>query len=312
MNVAVTADLHWGARHPAGADATRALAADLAADPPDLLILGGDIGAGDEFAACLELFAGLPCRKALIPGNHDIWVRSDDPRGDSLAVYHHVLPAVAAEYGFHYLDHGPLFVPEAGLAVVGSINWYDYTWGVARLREITADWQSRLATKRFTRGRHNDANFVRWKYDDPGFTRAVVGKLAEHLRQAVRAADGVIVVTHHPPFRALNYPKPEPLDLDAAMWEAFSGNEATEGLLREYGRKVQFAFCGHTHYAREGNLGPVRGFNVGGDYDVKRLLRLNWWDGTVTATEFGGNGDAGVCAPVVCSPEGAAGNSPER
>jgi predicted phosphohydrolase len=293
MILAVTADLHWGLRHPAGLEATRALAANLAADPPDLLILAGDVGAGDDFAGCLELFAALPGRKALVPGNHDVWVRPDDPRGDSLAVYHQFLPKVAAEFGFHYLDHGPLFVPEAGLAVVGSINWYDYSWGVARVQELAADdWRCRLKAKRFTRGRHNDANFVRWDHDDPGFTREVVARLGEHLRQAVQLAEGVVLVTHHPPFRALNYPKPEPLDLDAAMWEAFSGNEALERLLGEYAGRIRFAFCGHTHYARDGALGPIRGFNVGGDYHFKRLLRLAWPDGTVEATVFEAQADA--------------------
>ena len=31
----------------------------------------------------------------------------------------------------------------------------------------------------------------------------------------------------------------------------------------------------------------MRGYNVGGDYHFKRLLRLSWPAGTVTATEFG-------------------------
>src|SRR5262245_9457414 len=98
LRIAVSADLHWGVRHPAGRDATLALVADLAADPPDLLILAGDIGAGDEFGTCLKLFDRLSCLKALVPGNHDVWVRADDPRGDSLAVYRDYLPRVAADH----------------------------------------------------------------------------------------------------------------------------------------------------------------------------------------------------------------------
>ena len=38
--------------------------------------------------------------------------------------------------------------------------------------------------------------------------------------------------------------------------------------------------------AREGRFGPTRGYNVGGDYHFKRLLRLDWPAGTVTAAEF--------------------------
>jgi 3',5'-cyclic AMP phosphodiesterase CpdA len=276
FRIAVTADLHWGPRHADGAEATRQLVADLDQDPPDLLILAGDVGAGDEFANCLALFDRLPCLKALVPGNHDIWVRSDDPRGDSFAVYDRHLPRVAAEHGFHYLDHGPLLIPEAGLAVAGSMNWYDYSWAVDRLPDVAADWEARLRAKRFTRGRHNDANFVRWALDDVRFTRHAVAALASHLRRAAARVPAVLLVTHHPPFRALNYPKQEPFGLDELLWEAFSGNAGVERLLAEYGGRVPLTFCGHTHFAREESFGPTRGFNVGGDYHFKRLLRFEW------------------------------------
>lgn len=284
--IAVTADLHWGTRHPAGTNATLELVADLYHDPPDLFLLGGDVGAGDEFARCLDLFRDLPCPKALVPGNHDIWVRSDDPRGDSLQVYREFLPRVSADHGFHYLDHGPLIFPDAGFAVVGSMNWYDYSWAIDRLPQVADDWQERLRTKRFLRGRHNDANFVRWDTDDVAFTRMVVATLADHLRTAAAAVPDILLLTHHPSFRGLNYPHAGEPDLDGLLWEAFSGNAGVERLLAEFGDLVRFAFCGHTHFAREGEFGPTRGFNVGGDYHFKRLLRLDRASGTVEAKDF--------------------------
>jgi 3',5'-cyclic AMP phosphodiesterase CpdA len=99
VRIAVTADLHWGINDPGDA-ATRLLAAHLQAEPPDLLIVAGDIGAGDELEPALALFDGLDCVKALVPGNHDIWVGDADPRGDSLAVYHDHLPALSAAHDF--------------------------------------------------------------------------------------------------------------------------------------------------------------------------------------------------------------------
>ena len=291
LRVAVTADLHYGPRHPDGAAATLALAADLYHDPPDLFVLAGDIGAGDDFERCLDLFADLPGRKALVPGNHDVWVRPNDPRGDSLTVYRDHLPRAADERGFHYLDHGPLILPDAGLAVVGSMNWYDYSWAEDRLRAVAADWRDRLRTKRFTRGRHNDANFVKWAYDDAGFTRTATAELAGHLREALACVPAALLVTHHPPVRGLSYPKPEPMDLDALLWEAFSGNAAVERLVAEYADRVPLAFCGHTHFARDVAFGPTRGFNVGGDYHFKRLLRFDWPNPAVRAREFGRTGE---------------------
>src|SRR5690348_12115855 len=114
MRIAITADLHWG--HRRGDEATLLIRDFLQADPPDLLLIAGDVGAGQDFAGCLALFDDLACRKALVPGNHDIWVEQDDARGDSLQVYHDYLPRVCAASDFHYLDHGPLLLPEAGLA----------------------------------------------------------------------------------------------------------------------------------------------------------------------------------------------------
>jgi hypothetical protein len=287
LHLAFTADLHWGNR-PRGDEATRLLVSHLEAHPPDVLVLAGDVGTGPLWADCLGLFAGLSCRKAVVPGNHDLWVRAEGAPFDSLTLYEDVLPRVAAERGFHYLDRGPLFLPEAGLAVVGSINWYDYTWALEPLRQLYPDELERLQTKRFTRGRHNDANFVRWPLDDAGFTARVVQAFEGHLEAALGQAEKAIVVTHHPAFYAQSFPRDgEPLDLDDYLWDAFGGNRAMEEVLRRHADRIALAFCGHTHRQREAMLDGIRGYNIGGDYHFKRLLRLEWPSGRVEAQEFG-------------------------
>jgi 3',5'-cyclic AMP phosphodiesterase CpdA len=148
LRIAVTADLHYGPRHSAGQRATHDLVARLCESPPDLLILAGDIGAGDDFERCLALFDRLTCTKAAVPGNHDIWVRFEDPRGDSLDLYERHLPEMCRAHGFAYLDRQPLVFADSDLAVVGSINWYDYTWDNDLLRQASPDWEQRLASKR--------------------------------------------------------------------------------------------------------------------------------------------------------------------
>jgi 3',5'-cyclic AMP phosphodiesterase CpdA len=287
MRLAITADLHWGIR-PAGDEATQQLLDFLKTEPPDVLVLAGDIGAGDDFGRCLALFAGLDCRKALVPGNHDIWVEADDPRGDSLQVYREHLPRLCAEHGFHYLDQGPLFLPEGKLALVGSINWYDYSWSLPALRRQVPDYLERLRSKCFSRGRHNDARFIRWPLNDIRFTAEVVAVLEQHLQQVRDQAEQILVITHHPPFYGLNFPRGEtPPSMDSLLWDAFSGNRTLEGVLNRYADHIPFAFCGHTHCARENTLGPIRGYNIGGDYHFKRLLFLDWPAGSVEAHVFG-------------------------
>jgi 3',5'-cyclic AMP phosphodiesterase CpdA len=284
--LALTADLHWG-HNPRGDEATRGLVSFLAARPPDLLVLAGDIGTGEHFAECLALFRDLPCKKALVPGNHDLWVALDDTK-DSLQAYTDYLPRVAAEHGFHYLDRGPLLFPDAGLAVVGSVNWYDYSWSRDEMqRKYPAEVQ-RFQTKRFTRGRHNDAVFVRWPLDDATFTARVVGVLREQLDAALAQVGHAVVVTHHPSFLGISFPQDgQERDLDRLLWDAFGGNAALEEILRQRAGGVAFAFCGHTHWARENTLDDIRGYNIGGGYPFKRLLWLEWPERTITAHEFG-------------------------
>ncbi len=284
IRLAVTADLHLG--HRTGAGAVALLSSYLHAEPPDVLVLAGDLGVGPLFDDCLALFADLPGRKAVTPGNHDLWV-GEDAAHDSLYRYEMELPRVCERRGFHYLDRGPLLLPDEGVALVGSINWYDYSWSLDELRRRFPAEENRLQSKRFTRGRHNDANFVRWPIDDVRFTARVTAKMEQDLRAALDAVASAIVITHHPPFHELSFPRPDsPLPLDGLLWEAFCGNRAMEEVLRRRADRIPFAFCGHIHRAREGRLGPIRGYNVGGDYSTKRLLVLDWPAGTVTAHEF--------------------------
>jgi predicted phosphohydrolase len=287
LRLAVTADLHWNIRQT-GDEATRRLVDFLRSDPPDLLMVAGDLGAGEEFAPCLALFDPLPCKKALVPGNHDIWVEQDDPRGDSLKVYQEWLPWLSAEHGFHYLDQGPLLLPEANLGLVGSINWYDYSWTIDSLKASVPDWEFRLRNKYFSRGRHNDARFVRWPLDDQRFTELVAKTLEEHLVAALARVSQVFVVTHHPPFQALGFPRAlQPANPDGLLWEAFSGNRLVEQILARHQDHIPLAFCGHTHRERENRLGAIHGYNVGGDYHFKRLLIVEWPAGMVEAHVFG-------------------------
>jgi len=295
LSLAVTADLHWG--HRRGHDEVRLLADFLRRRPPDVLVLAGDIGTEDNFAGCLELFAGLPSRKVLVPGNHDLWVRRDDTERDSLLLYDEELPRVAAAHGFHYLDAAPLFFPEEDLALVGSVNWYDYSWGVDNLRRHFPAEEYRLQTKRFTRGRHNDANFVRWPTDDLRFTARVVSAFERQLDEALARVGRAVVFTHHPPYYDLTWGRdPAVVDLDAFLWDAFTGNRAMEEVLKRHADRVSFAFCGHTHRQREAGLGGIRGYNVGGDYHFKRLLWLDWPGGAVEAHQFGDPTAAAVVA----------------
>jgi 3',5'-cyclic AMP phosphodiesterase CpdA len=286
-SIAVTADLHWG-HHARGDAAVTLLVEFLHRQPPDLLLLAGDVGTGENFASCLRLFEGLASVKALVAGNHDVWVRNDDPRGDSQAVYERHLPTLAAAHGFHYLDAGPLLLNEHDLAIAGSMNWYDYSWALEDLRRLYPAEEWRLPAKRFTRGQHNDANFALWDVDDAGVTARLAAALERHLDASLVEAPRAIVVTHHPPVRELSFPEPYgPPDVDRLLWASLMGNRTIENLLRQRTGRIPLTFCGHTHRARESEVAGGRGFNVGGDYHFKRLLWFDSPDTHALAHQFG-------------------------
>ncbi|QVL32644.1 metallophosphoesterase [Telmatocola sphagniphila] len=287
IKIAVTADLHFGTRHTSGYQATLDLYSDLADNTPDILILAGDIGAGEEFERCLSLFQALECQKLVVPGNHDIWVRQGDERGDSFQVYDRYIPELCDRYGFHYLDHAPYLFSHEGLAIIGSMNWYDGSWGAEQLRLRVPDWQERLSSKRFSRGMHNDANFIRWDFTDQTFCEWIVRRFEGQLNRALDAGYQSLVVTHHPPLQELMYPTAEPRTLDELLWPAFSGNLQLEELSKKNLSSIPFVFCGHTHYARKCQLESLQGINVGGDYHFKRLVRLNWPTGELSEQTFG-------------------------
>jgi predicted phosphohydrolase len=287
MRIAVTADLHWG-HNAAGDAATRLLVEHLANHPPDLFLLGGDVGTGAHFADCLALFGDLPCAKALVPGNHDLWVAEDDPRGDSLQLYQDVLPSLCAARDFVYLDQAPLLLPEHQLAVVGTVNWYDYSWALDRLQQEVPDWEWRLDHMAFTRGRHNDRRHVRWPLDDRRFTHQVVAAFEGQLTQALSQVQRAVVLTHHPAFYGLSFPRSGPPSVpDGLLWDAFAGNRALEEVLQRHTGHLAFIFSGHTHRARDNQLGGVPGHNIGGDYHYKRLLEFDWPDGNIESHQFG-------------------------
>jgi hypothetical protein len=198
------------------------------------------------------------------------------------------LPKICAEFGAHYLDHAPLLYPDANLAIVGSINWYDYSWSIERMKAEVLDWEWHLKNKAFTRGRHNDGRFVRWPTDDVGFTQAVVAAFEQQLMQAFAQVEHALVLTHHPAFHGISFPRLAPAHgLDPLLWEALSGNRSMEAVLARHAACIPFIFSGHTHRDVEAALGPARGINIGGDYHFKRMLIVDWPSGAIEAFVFG-------------------------
>ena len=282
MKLAITADLHRG-MSPKGDAATLALVQQVAELQPDALVLAGDLGEGEQFAACLRLFRELPCAKLLVPGNHDLWTH--DPSPASLELYEEGLPAIAAEHGFHYLDRAPYLSADSMEAVVGSINWYDYSFADPELEQEIPDVRAMYQAKRFPHGQHNDGRYIHLGMSDAAFTRRVVDRFRDQLRGLPGNVERVTVIQHHPPVRALFYPTPL-VTVDQRVWLAYTGNRRMQDLVLNEPR-VRHVICGHTHAACEADILGKRCLNIGGDYGWKRLLLLDTVTGEEQSWEFG-------------------------
>ena len=282
MRLAVTADLHWGV-HPGGDRATRALVQAVRDWSPDALALAGDVGEGEQFGACLRLFSGVEGARLVVPGNHDLWLRGPDT--SSLDYYEQTLPAIAAQNGFHYLDLSPWVAPPGDLSILGSINWYDYSFADPALLAEFPDAEAMYRRKQFPGGWHSDGRFVRLGMSDQDFTGRVVERLAGQLAALPDRISRVILIQHHPPVRELFYPTPAQT-ADQRFWYAYTGNRRMDALVRTDPR-VSWVVCGHVHAACSADLGRASGRNVGGDYAWKRLLLLDTDTGQEIWQEFG-------------------------
>jgi predicted phosphohydrolase len=279
MRLAITADLHWGLSATGDAATTELArrASDLA---PDVFVIAGDVGEGASFGRCLALFSSLGGARLVVPGNHDLWTR--DPGVSSLDLYERVLPRVAGEHGFRLLDDEP-YTDSGDAAILGSINWYDYSFADPALEVEFPGARAMYEAKLFPRARHNDGQFVRLPISDPEFTSYLVRRFREQLSALPPEVKQVIVVQHHPPVRELFYPTTL-TTVEQRFWLAYTGNRRMQDAVLEDPR-VTTVLCGHTHASCEATVAGRRCRNIGGDYNWKRLLLLDtgtreeqWYD----------------------------------
>ncbi|NLW51585.1 MAG: hypothetical protein GXY85_12210 [Candidatus Brocadiaceae bacterium] len=269
----VTSDLHFGL-YPAGDNCTHQLAEYVCTSDADAFAIAGDVAdvGRDNFAACLELFADFPGTKLLVPGNHDLWVTG----ANSETKYREVLPALAAERGFHMLDTGP--VRMGGVGIIGSIGWYDYTFRSPDLSIPLEQYRRKRLPGVCT---WNDGRFITWKLTDEEFTDQCVRSMDAAYRSVEPEVDTVLAVLHALPFRSLMH---GPSSTAYEFCRAFLGSERLGELLKGF-PKLRYVFCGHRHAPEQVRVNGVRALVVGSEYLRKRLLSIDLTTG-IHSTEL--------------------------
>jgi len=288
MRIIVTADLHYNiARSKAP---TEALAREICSAGGDILLFVGDCVSTD-FAILdrlMSLFAPFKGAKLLVAGNHELWTCGE---GDSLHRYECDLSTACARNGLHYLDTQPFQAD--GVAFVGSVGWYDYSFRPANLKIPLRFYKHKLAPgaaaqleehrhllakdddiqppAREVTTRWMDGVRVRLPMDDIDFTHRLAVKLRRHLEEVHARSDRVIVGIHHLPFAEL---VPRSIIPNWAFSNAFMGSELLGETVLDF-PKVSHVYCGHSHQHRRLRRRHVECINVGSTYREKRYEVLD-------------------------------------
>lgn len=214
------------------------MADEIARFRADAVVLAGDLGESlRDIQTCLHAFRRVGCPVLVIPGNHDLWTGEFT----SQQLWDEVLAGVVREAGFVWLE-GQAFAHQ-GIAVAGSIAWYDYS---------AADPQVRAGPETFAREKgqyNNDAYRIDWPWSDIEFAHRVGERLIETLDglEADPAVRQVVVATHVPLLDCQMLRKP--YDADWAFSNAYFGNLTLgDAVVRRC--KITHVVSGHTHVGR--------------------------------------------------------------
>jgi hypothetical protein len=266
--VVVTSDLHLGITT---ADQIRALRDRIASEQPDFTVVAGDVGEClENFVVCLALLRDLPGRLAILPGNHDVWARG---ARHSRELLERDLPAATSDGGAVWLEGASW--REGGLAVVGSIAWYDYSAVDPTLPPMPGDYYATSAVK----CRHSmDAHFVDWSWSDPDFAQDRGEALCASLAELdADSSVMVIVIVTHVPLVAEQLCRTRG-DLRSSTHNAYFGN-LTLGRRVLACQKVAAIISGHTHIGRQattvGASGTVEVIVVPNDCDSPGHVALD-------------------------------------
>jgi predicted phosphohydrolase len=263
MRFWVTSDLHYGRKR--GDAATRALAAHVAANPADALVIVGDLGNGrDAICDCLQLFARVPGPKFAVPGNHDVWTQGWET-DDSWTLHETQLPALFSDAGFASLHLEPAIVGD--VALVGSMGWYDYSFRdpidvpLASYESKIPPWSERAIWM--------DAHYAHFGVDDPALTLQLADRLSAHLSAV--DAPRIVAFVHHLIDKALLVHPRVVVPFKWRWANTFLGANLFGQRLAADGR-VASAFCGHIHMERRAKVGAFPARCIGSDYKRKQLL----------------------------------------
>ena len=196
----------------------------------NLLIIAGDISNDHEktLAFINQLDASISAQVAFVPGNHDIWRKSNASMTTN---------AILNIYRQHplCLMHAPIILGE--WCIVGHMGWFDYTYA-----------NSRFDDEKLQRGKHYGATWqdlVHTDFTDDAKERAMCYAHEVNRQLKQHQEKKIILVTHfvtHPQFLVST---PHRV---FEFFNGFIGTQSFDMLFRQY--DIRFSIMGHVHFRK--------------------------------------------------------------
>lgn len=224
---------------------------------PDVFVIAGDVSNSlDNLDSTLRQFNELECLKVMIPGNHDVWIESNNSirKGkDSFYKYRQAIPQVCRDNGFLYPINEPRIINN--IAIVGNLGWYDYSLADSRLVDKYNFFDYVRGT--FIEGEWNDSKYAVWlktpnspnwkerlkSFGNNEVFELLFNELKAVVQQIPESVEKLLIVLHTAPFKDCILPKDVPCPFDAYEGSVRIGefiNSVSKG------RNVS-VICGHRH-----------------------------------------------------------------
>jgi hypothetical protein len=268
VKLAITADL----RLPVSTDERIAdLGREIQAFAPDALIVAGDLGESlADLKRCLQLLREQVRGPIwVLAGNEDVYAR---PPHDSRKLWLEAIPATVRQTGCQWLE-GAAFVIR-GVAVAGTIGWYDYSAADAAVQASALEFAQRKID-------YNSGDTLRidWEWSDSEFADRVSAPFLSQLDhlESDPAVKRIVVVTHVPLLEGQIHR--EDADPRRGFANAYLGN-LTLGRKVLMRSKVSHIVSGHTRIgkhctqAREG-APAVEAHVLASEYGIPVWLGLS-------------------------------------
>lgn len=224
---------------------------------PDVFVIAGDVSNYlDNLDSTLKQFNELECLKVMIPGNHDVWIESNNSvrKGkDSVYKYRQAIPQICKSNGFLYPIDEPYIINDT--AIVGNIGWYDFSFTDSRLALKYSFMDYARGT--FDEGEWNDSKYAVWlkepnssnwkerqkRFRNNEIFEMLFDELKAVVQQIPESVEKLLIVLHTAPFKDCILSKDIPCPFDA-----YEGSGRIGEFISSVSKGSNVSvICGHRH-----------------------------------------------------------------